>query len=182
MFSIRSGSLFVVMGLLACAGIGCVARGVHPAPLNNTPLPPDQAIMLRDWPQQTAYYPNGAAVSGPTDFHYEVKQGEPEWTYYYADLGTWALNMVLLPYYLIVEPQWTEAVSHGEVVPVTYTGQPPLPPQMSPGYVPKPIRAPAPSTVSKSTRPATGTAPATKMMFPPTTRPVTSSTTTTARK
>ena len=78
----------------------------------------------------------------------QFEQHEPEWTYYYADFGTWALNMALLPYYLIVEPQWTQAISHGEVVPVTYTGQPPLPPQTSPG-----AERPGPSTARTTGRP-----------------------------
>jgi hypothetical protein len=154
---------------------GCVVRKpVKPSAVNSTPLPPDAAMQIREWPQQTAWYRNGATVSGPTGYVFEVKEDEPEWTYYYADFGTWVLNTALLPVMLVVEPQWTQAISRGEWILPTYTAQPVLPPQVLPGYVPKGIRPPvaAPITTMKTTTTTTTTTTATKPL-PPTTRPVT---------
>jgi hypothetical protein len=158
MFSTRNHWL-VFSALLAG---GCVARGpAKPAPLANTPLPADQATILRDWHQSTAVYANGSAVSGPTEYNFEPKQDAPEWTHYYADTGTWALNTLLLPYYLVVTPQWTEFTSPGEVVLTTYSAQPPLPPQVSPGYIPRDMRptvAPVVPARPATSRASTGAA------------------------
>jgi len=117
----------------------------------------DGAMALRDWSQSTALYPNGAAVAGPTDFNYEPKPDQKEWAYYYADTGTWGLNMLLLPFYGFATPQWDAVTYPGEVVQTTYTGQPPLPPQTSPGYVPKGVAALLPPPPAPPTKPATST-------------------------
>src|SRR5438094_615899 len=106
MFSIRNLLPPVIAGMLAC---GCTRMNVvHPSPLNRTPIAADGAMQTRDWEQSSAYYASGAAVAGPTDFNFEPKPNEPEWTYYYADYGTWGLNVILLPVYLIVTPQWNQ--------------------------------------------------------------------------
>ncbi len=169
MFSTRSTAAVISLGLLVG---GCVkSNQVHPAPLNRTPVPVDGAMMIRDWPQSTALYPNGAAVAGPTDFTYEPKADQSDWSYYYADTGTWLLNMLLLPYYGFATPQWDAVTYHGEVVQTTYTGQPPLPPQKTPAYVPKGVAALVPPPApAPQTKPATVTTTA-KTPAQPATKP-----------
>jgi hypothetical protein len=184
MFSIRSIWSMAMAGLVVS---GCTRTNVvHPSPLNRTPIVVDGAMQIRDFEQSAARYPSGAAVAGPTEFNYEPKHNEPEWTYYYADYGTWGLNMVLLPVYLIVTPQWNEVTYPGEVVQTTYTGQPPLPPQRTLAYVPKGIRPPAtvptpppiaglthPVTTSITTRAIPVPTPRSTTRIAPTTRPLT---------
>ena len=171
---------------MAAAGTilaGCTRTNVvHPSPLNRTPIVADGAMQIRDFEQSTARYPSGAAVAGPTEFNYQPKYNQPEWTYYYADYGTWALNMVLLPYYLIVTPQTNEVIFPGEVVPLTYTAQPPLPPRRTMAYAPKGIRPLVmPATAMAHPMNATTRAPATTMQraniwLAPTTRPASGTT------
>ena len=176
---------------MAAAGTilaGCTRTNVvHPSPLNRTPIVADGAMQIRDFEQSTARYPSGAAVAGPTEFNYQPKYNQPEWTYYYADYGTWALNMVLLPMNLILTPQWNQVNYPGEVVQTTYTAQPPLPPQRTLAYVPKGIRPPAtvaaPAPIAGLTHPVTtsitttraliSTIPRATTKITSTTRPVT---------
>src|SRR3954453_1275598 len=125
MFSIRKKTLL----LIACAGLfGCSYRQNSAPVVNVDPIPPDEAMQRRDWPQAVVSYPNGAVAAGPTQFNYEPKRNQPEWTYALADSGTFFVNMALLPYNLIKHPQWGEQIYPGETVGPTFTAQPPLPP------------------------------------------------------
>src|SRR3954453_20125783 len=125
MFSIRKKTLL----LIACAGLfGCSYRQNSAPVVNVDPIPPDEAMQRRDWPQAVASDPKGAVAAGPTQFNYEPKRNQPEWTYALADSGTFFVNMALLPYNLIKHPQWGVKISPGETVLPTYNAQPVMPP------------------------------------------------------
>src|SRR3954453_22163507 len=125
MFSGHKKALLVI----ACAGIvGCTYRHNSPPMETVAPVAPDEAMVRRDWAQSTAAYPNGAVAAGPTQFNYEPKRNQPEWTYTFADSGTFFVNMALLPYNLIKHPQSGEQIYPGETIGPTYTAQPTLPP------------------------------------------------------
>jgi hypothetical protein len=132
--------------------------------VNVDPVPPDEAMVKRDWPQVTAEYPNGAVAAGPTNFNYEPKRNMPEWKYALADSGTFFVNMVLLPYNLIKDPPTKVVVAPGETVGPSYTAQPvmepasmaqPTPPPVieNPGAEPAtpPVVEPAPAAPSSET-------------------------------
>jgi len=188
MFSIRSRVVLCASLALALVATGCQWRKPEkPAAVENYPLPPDPAIQLREWPQQTALYANGATVAGPTGYVLEPKENQPEYTDYYDDFATWTANTVMMPFVLMITPPWTEEIYRGEYVLATYTGQPPLPPQMAPGYMPKGIRPPVTAMVArKSTTTTTATTsmsttspkvvrPTMTIPVAPTTRPATTS-------
>jgi hypothetical protein len=170
MFSIRNKAILFA-SLLVLAGAGCQWRKPEkPAAVENNPLPPDPAIQLRDWPQQTAWYANGATVAGPTGYPLKPTPNQSDWSYYYADLGVWAANTVMMPFVLVITPPWTEQITRGELVLATYTGQPPLPPQVTPGYVPKGIRPPVTASVT-TTSTTTATTASRPLVRPTTTVP-----------
>jgi hypothetical protein len=178
MYSIRKHLIL----LAACLSVmvGCSYRHNSPPVVNVDPVPPDEAMVKRDWPQVTATYPNGAVAAGPTNFNYEPKRNMPEWKYAFADSGTFFVNMVLLPYNLIKDPPTKVVVAPGETVGPTYTAQPVMPPPgmvqpnsypviENPGTEPAtpPVVEPAPAAPSSeapamapATPPAPETAPA----------------------
>jgi hypothetical protein len=126
--------------LAACMAtmVGCTYRHNSPPVENVAPIPADEAMQHRDWPQVAAVYPKGAVVAGPTNFNYEPKRGMPEWNYYYADTSTFTVNMLLLPYNFFKAPPWTARTYPGETIPPTFTAQPVMPPagMVQPGTTP----------------------------------------------
>ena len=166
----RRSSIFLASGSWLPATVclatffvaGCAHRENSPPEVNVEPVMPDEAMQHRDWPQATAIYANGAVAAGPTEFNYEPKRGMPECRYYYADYGTFFVNMILLPYNLYKHPQTEVVISPGETIPPTYTAQPVLPP---PGMV-EPGTAPV---VEPGTEPVVepGTAPSTPPVVEP---------------
>jgi len=112
------------LGLLSagCQKTSMSSRGE----INTEPLAIDPAMQLRQWDPVTAAYENGSTFNNPTGYAYESKPGQPGYTYYYADAGTFFVNLVTLPYTLIADRGGAE--SGGVNLPPSYTAVPPLPP------------------------------------------------------
>jgi len=130
MYLIRNGCVLAVMLVaLAMSAVGCqgVSKTYPPAPVNNTPLVVDEAMQIRDWDRKTSYYANGATVAGGTAYCWEtadwVKEGDRKLT----DAPVATLNILSMPVGLFVNSPFEKQVIRGEVVPPSYTGQPPLP-------------------------------------------------------
>src|SRR3954462_2330517 len=114
MFSIRKHSILLAASLSVI--VGCTYRHNSPPVVNVDPVPPDEAMVKRDWPQSTAEYPNGAVAAGPTNFNYEPRRDQANWKYALSDSGTFFVNMVLLPYNLIKDPPTKVVVAPGETI------------------------------------------------------------------
>lgn len=113
---------------LAAAGCQEQARFTR-GEVMDEPLVIDQAMQKRQWEPQTAYVENGSTVNWSTGFAYEPRHnlgGYNGSAYYAADIGTFFVNLVTLPYTLWVERDGVE--SSGVVLPPSYTANPPLPP------------------------------------------------------
>jgi hypothetical protein len=130
MYLIRNGCVLAVMFVaLAMSAAGCqgISKQYPPAPVNNTPLVVDEAMQIRDWDRKTSYYANGATVAGGTAYCWEtadwVKEGDRKLT----DAPVAVLNFVCVPVGLFVNSPFEKQVIRGEVVPPSYTAQPPLP-------------------------------------------------------
>ena len=121
-------STLIALGLLAATG--CTPQQHHTrGQVSTEPLVIDQAMQQRQWEPVTAYVENGSTKSGSTGFAYEPRQGMEGYqgsAYYLADVGTFFVNLVTLPYTLWVERDGV--VSGGEQIPPSYTANPPLPP------------------------------------------------------
>lgn len=120
-------TLVALSGLLiAGAMVGCTRNEYSQAGrLNDEPLVIDGAMQKRNWEPTPAYYANGDTVSWSTGFAYQP-QANNQYQYYYADTGTYFVNLFTLPYTLYKERDGL--VSQGVVLPPTYTAAPPLPP------------------------------------------------------
>jgi hypothetical protein len=105
--------------------------------VNTETLNVDGAVQQREWEPSVAYYANGDVASPSTGFKYAPRSDQPDYTYAYADLGTFFANLVTMPYTLYKERNGV--VSTGEQLPQTYTANPPLPPRGS-GAVGGPMR------------------------------------------
>jgi hypothetical protein len=102
-------------------------------------------MQLRDWQPSVAYYANGDTVSGSTGFAYEPDPQLDSWQYYFADVGTYFVNLVTAP--VTLYEQRDGVGSTGVSLPPTYTAVPPLPPSDAPAVVPAatlPATLPAP--------------------------------------
>ncbi|MGN6506681.1 MAG: hypothetical protein ACTHM6_14070 [Tepidisphaeraceae bacterium] len=118
-----------VIGLAMLAGCSPQQYGTR-GPVNTEPMTVDQAMQQRDWDVTHAYYANGSTRNWSTGFRYEPTPGMDEANYYYADLGTFLVNVVTLPFTYI--DQSDGVISNGVVVPPSYTAVPPLPPSDAP--------------------------------------------------
>lgn len=116
-----------VVGLLALSALtGCTRQTYgNNAPVNEEPLTVDLAMQQREWDKSTAYYQNGDVHSWSTGFAYRPK-GDARWQYYFADPGTYFVNLVTLPWTLYEERDGV--TSEGDRIAPTYTAVPPLPP------------------------------------------------------
>jgi len=119
----------VVALMVALAG-GCSTEQKYaPAAVNNAPIVGDEAMALRaDWPKSTAYYANGSVPAFSTRFPYDVNASRPYPGDVILDPVMFIVQTVMLPIELIKYPPGTEQIWHGEIIPPTYTAQPPLPP------------------------------------------------------
>jgi hypothetical protein len=151
---------------------GCQAINKHQplSPVNNTPLVVDEAMQIRDWDRSTNYYANGATVAGGTGYCWEtadwVKEGDRKLT----DAPVAVLNFVSMPVGLFVNSPFEKQVVHGEIVPPTYTGQPPLPghPRASYGGAVEPtMESPAPTEPPAPPAPPAPVEPGTPPPAPP---------------
>jgi hypothetical protein len=119
----------VIMGAAAMVGgFGCqMHQNALPDPVI-APPPPDEAMALRDWQQSSAVYANTSTVAGNTGFMFMPKWDQPEWVYPLLDAPIFLLNVVTLPYSLIVTPPWKPVEYRSATIEPTYTAMPPLPP------------------------------------------------------
>ena len=174
MCSIRSGCVLAMMLVaLAMTAAGCQGINKHqePAPVNNTPLVVDEAMQIRDWDRNTSYYANGATIAGGTAYCWETADGVNPDHRRFIDGPVAALNIVCMPVGLFVNSPFEKQVIHGEIIPPTYTGQPPLPgePQVSNGAVLEPIETVplGKGTATEGGRAGTVTEPGTPPPAPP---------------
>ena len=113
--------------LLAGMISGCVESSTTTAgSINTEPLVIDPAMQARTWEPSIAYYANGDTASWSTGFAYEPRADLEPYQYYFADTGTYLLNLVTSPYTFF--KQRDGAVSTGVQLPPTYTAMPELPP------------------------------------------------------
>lgn len=112
---------------LVMLSAGCVETSTSSVGLVNTePLVVDQAMQLRNWEPSYAYYANGDTPSWSLGFAYTPRSDLQPYQYYFADTGTYLLNLVTMPYTFY--QQRGGLVSTGVQLPPTYTAVPPLPP------------------------------------------------------
>jgi hypothetical protein len=114
----------LLIGLNGCQKKSTLPRGQ----VSTEPLVVDAAMQKREWEPTTAFYENGATYNFTTGFAYEPVPGQPDYAYYYADAGTYVLNLVTLPYTLVTAGK---SASGAETLPPSYTASPPLPPYMN---------------------------------------------------
>lgn len=106
---------------------GCVESSTTTAgSINTEPLVIDPAMQARNWEPTIAYYANGDTSGWSTGFAYEPRADLEPYQYYFADTGTYLLNLVTSPYTFYKQRDGT--VSTGVQLPPTYTAMPPLPP------------------------------------------------------
>ena len=93
---------------------------------------PDEAAAVRGWEPQTYNYPNGGMIAGPTyNLNYEDR---PRWlandeAYAGAQAGILAVNILLMPFYMVVEPPLYPVTYHGSRYGPSMTIAPPMPGQ-----------------------------------------------------
>lgn len=155
--------------LLACVAVvaagGCV-RTVAPVEAQTPePIVPDPAMALRNWPLNTAMYPNGDAFAGSTGFRWEAKADMPTGVYPFADLGIFLGNVVVMPYTLITEVPKQPIQYSGVEVPTDYTAVYPLElTDAANAFVPPPLAVPPAETAPDVVLPETSvTTPATSV-------------------
>ena len=127
MYSIRK--FVLACGTIALGALLSGCQLVKPSPvarMNDTPLTIDPAMQKRDWERSTAYWANGMTVAGPTDYWLETADYVPDYQRRVVDPSIAALNMVVLPAAVVVEPPWKQKVDPGLIIAPTYSGQPPL--------------------------------------------------------
>ena len=95
------------------------------------PDPPmDAATTVRGWDRSTLNYPNGGVIAGPTyNLNYEDR---PRWLqndelYAMLQPGILAVDILLMPFYMVVEPPLAKARYRGLHYPPSMTVAPPAP-------------------------------------------------------
>jgi len=129
MCSIRKNHRMIVVAALTLGGlVGCQAN-VPPtmSKVNSTPVVVDDAMQKRDWDRSTAYYANGDTVAGGTGYMFQIHETIPEEWRRLADPVVTTMNIVLLPVGVFVNSPFKTQVYQGEMLPPSYTAQPPLP-------------------------------------------------------
>jgi hypothetical protein len=122
-------TLLTVTASTLLAGLlgGCVESSTSTAgAISTEPLIIDPAMQARTWEPTVAYYANGDTPSWSTGFAYAPRTDLEPYQYYFADTGTYLLNVVTSPYTFY--KQRGGIVSTGVQLPPTYTAMPPLPP------------------------------------------------------
>jgi hypothetical protein len=113
--------------ILASLLSGCVETSTTTAgAINTDPLIIDPAMLARNWEPTVAYYANGDTESWSTGYAYTPRQDLEPYQYYFADTGTYFVNLVTSPYTFY--KQRDGSVSTGVQLPPTYTAMPPVPP------------------------------------------------------
>ncbi|MFT3784733.1 MAG: hypothetical protein QM770_01020 [Tepidisphaeraceae bacterium] len=106
--------------------IGCADRKYYtPTELAAEPVASPGAVR-RDFGPSTAPYANGDTIHRSTGFRYQPDRGAPSREYIARDTGTYAANLVTLPYTLIDERN-DKFVSEGLRIEPTYTATPATP-------------------------------------------------------
>lgn len=116
------------LGVLASAGMalstGCQrTQPNRPVALSDAPLVVDEAMQLRDWDRQTAYYASGATVAGAKRTTFEPRYDNRY--NYAADPLIGVGNIVLIPFTYFRTPWGQEVVHRGAITPPTHTAMPP---------------------------------------------------------
>lgn len=131
MFSTRNSTVSKLasraLGVLASASMvlstGCQRiQPNRPVALSDAPLVIDEAMQIRDWDRQTAYYANGATVAGATRTTFEPRYDNRY--NYAADPLIGVANIVLIPFTYFRTPWGATVVHHGAIVPPTHTAMP----------------------------------------------------------
>jgi hypothetical protein len=141
--------------LLVCLTLGCsTQQKVVYSPVNTTPIVGDEAIALRsDWPKSYSHYANGGVNAYSTRFPYDVNVGHPLAGTVILEPALFIAQVGILPLEVVANPPFEEQIWHGEVLPPTYTAQPPLPP---PGGAPVQAVMPYPFLGPQATTPDVG--------------------------
>ena len=162
---------------VACLALAAGCRSTYKpeyAPAPTAAVSYDEAMRLREYAQTPAFYANGDVTAGPTEFRYEYDAPAPNsrafqqrrYVATVADPAIFALNLVLLPYELVVNPPWEKRTYQGEIVEPTYTASVPLPPSADdaatsarpptpPIVVPRPEASVDAESIMPTTEPAT---------------------------
>lgn len=94
----------------------------RPVALNDATLVVDEAMQIRDWDRETAYYASGAVVAGATRTTFEPKYDNRY--NYAADPLIGVANIVVIPFTYFRTPPRTTVVHRGAIVPPTHTAMP----------------------------------------------------------
>ncbi len=114
--------------MTACI-VGCQRNIPNTAvKLNSTPLIIDDAMQTRDWDKQVCYYGNGDTVAQGTGYMFQTHETVPEDWRRLADPAVATMNELLMPVGMFVNNAFkNDQVYQGDIVPESYTTQPPLP-------------------------------------------------------
>jgi len=134
MFSTPDGRRKLLVGCAAMAVsamsmVGCQRIIPQTAvKLNSTPLIVDDAMQKRDWDKSVCYYGNGDTVAGGTGYMFQTHETIPEDWRRLTDVPVATMNALLLPVGIFVNNAFVNnQVYQGDIVPESYTTQPPLP-------------------------------------------------------
>lgn len=134
---------------MVSAGVGGCAN--RPPVVVKTPEPvamqpaPDQATDLRVWKRSLALYHSGATQAWPTRWYYAPNPDNTDVLNYVVDPTMAIVQTITLPAVLTVDYPFRKVVYAGDVVPLSYTAMPPLPPTPPlglPNPDPDPLSAP----------------------------------------
>jgi hypothetical protein len=138
---------------LAATGVGCARTTTStPFPVAEIDSAVNPTATVRQWPAVSATYANGSVEAGNTLFRYDPVAGKNEYTYYYADIGTYLANLATMPYtaaMVLAHKEPGSVVYKGVELAPSHYGVPPLPPSQGPApVVPEPTTEAVPATTS----------------------------------
>ena len=142
----------VAAGVAATACFGCYSATSAPV-IVKTPAPvsaqpaDDETANFRAWPRSAALYHSGATEAWPTRWYYAPNPDYIEPEDYVIEPVMMTVQTVTLPITLIPDYPFRKVVYCGDVLPASYTANPPLPPEPMVDPVnpdPDPLVAPPP--------------------------------------
>ncbi|HWE01902.1 MAG TPA: hypothetical protein VG326_05780 [Tepidisphaeraceae bacterium] len=134
MFLIRNwksgGTWVFCAAAFSALGGGCTTPNVikTPSPIAAEP-PADQATELRGFKKSVAFYHSGATQAWPTRWYYSPNPDYTSVENYIADPVMAIAQTVSVPATILVDYPFRKIYYAGDVMPVSYTAMPPLPPE-----------------------------------------------------
>jgi hypothetical protein len=91
---------------------------------------PDAATAMRGWETKTFNYPHGGVIAGPTyNLNYEDRPRylQNDQVFALSQTGILVIDILLMPYYMVMEPPLYPVTYRGLHYPPSTTAAPPLP-------------------------------------------------------